>query len=300
VSLWRLLGSFLVSQLQNVSTVDLYYVCQVVDGVARQPGNFLRHIEDIFGDASSVLLVRRFPRWTSFHIFIEEVIASLIWENANNRSDVVANGLWIDHLLDANEDAISDEQWDKINSHRRMVDGYFDMLRDEQIIADISEHVAKQVFHVLFSNRGTMKAFGEMVTYYLQSAAISFEPDAFCKTGSLKRVGIPAWAKSAVFHRDKGRCVFCKTDLTKLFSQLDAINYDHIIPLAAGGANCVTNLQLSCSTCNGSKGARHSDTSDEYEVWFDQIETASRRVRVYAHHTHATNTPPPVRQHRCA
>ncbi len=183
---------------------------------------------------------------------------------------MVEGGLWVDHLIEANKTALTASQLAKVYSHKGMINDYLDLLVEEQIVNDLSEHISKQVFHVLFSNRGTMRAFGEMVTHYIQSVATTFEPNLFTKTGSLRRVNVPVWAKSAVFHRDKGRCVFCKTDLTKLFSQIEAINYDHIIPLALGGANCVTNLQLSCANCNGSKGARHSDTSNEYEAWFDQ------------------------------
>lgn len=54
----------MVSQLQMVSTVDLYYFCQLVDGVTRTPGAFLRNIEGIFGDTSSANLVRKYPKWT--------------------------------------------------------------------------------------------------------------------------------------------------------------------------------------------------------------------------------------------
>lgn len=44
----------MVSQLQIVSTVDLNYFCQVVDGITRAPGAYIRNIEDIFGDMSSI------------------------------------------------------------------------------------------------------------------------------------------------------------------------------------------------------------------------------------------------------
>ncbi|AVL54472.1 hypothetical protein CEP88_19020 [Roseobacter denitrificans] len=63
----------LVSQLQRVSSVDLYYICQMVDGVTREPGAYLRNVEDIFGDMSSSSLARKFPKWTCFHVFVEEL-----------------------------------------------------------------------------------------------------------------------------------------------------------------------------------------------------------------------------------
>ena len=114
-----------------------------------------------------------------------------------------------------------------------------------------------------------MSAFGHMVDFHVLDTASSFMPDAFNQSGHLVRSSIPMWAKSAVFHRDKGRCVLCQTDLTRLFSQQAETHYDHIIPLARGGMNCVTNLQLTCSKCNLAKGARSSSTSREYEIWYD-------------------------------
>lgn len=249
-----------------VSTIDLYYICQMVDGVTRSPGAFLRKIEDIFGDMSSTNLVRKYPKWTCFHIFVEELISSVIFEDAES-SDNRPGAYWIDHLLRSNGMGHSTVRTPEFSQ----CDGfeYLDALQKEDLIADLCETVSMQVFYVLFSNRGTMSAFGNMVGGYVLDTAPAFGPDAFNASGHLSRVSIPAWAKSAVFHRDKGRCVLCQTDLTRLFSQQSETHYDHIIPLAHGGMNCVTNLQLACSGCNLAKGARSSNTSREYEAWYD-------------------------------
>lgn len=62
-----------------------------------------------------------------------------------------------------------------------------------------------------------------------------------------KRQPIPQEVKVAVWQRDGGRCVECG-------SQRE-LEYDHIIPLAMGGANTERNLQLLCAPCNRRKGA---------------------------------------------
>lgn len=256
----------MVSQLQMVSTVDLYYICQMVDGVTREPGTYLRNVEDIFGDMSSSSLVRKYPKWTCFHVFIEELISSVIFEDAKNSSSRPGN-YWIDHMLRSNRIGhltVRRPEFCQFDGY-----DYLDALQQEDLIAELCETVSKQVFHVLFANRGTMSAFGHMVSGYVLHTSPSFIPEAFNNTGHLTRASIPAWAKSAVFHRDKGRCVLCQTDLTKLFSQQSQIHYDHIMPLALGGMNCVTNLQLTCSNCNLDKGARSAATSREYEAWYD-------------------------------
>nr|WP_256521907.1 HNH endonuclease [Halobacillus sp. A5] len=82
-------------------------------------------------------------------------------------------------------------------------------------------------------------------------------PDIFKKDGVISRCSyIPQWLKQGVFHRDKGRCQICGTDLTKVLNLDNKENYDHIIPLENGGTNDPTNFQLTCESCNKSKGAR--------------------------------------------
>ncbi len=48
----------------------------------------------------------------------------------------------------------------------------------------------------------------------------------------------------------RGRCVNCRSDIRKRY------DVDHIMPLARGGSNDRSNLQLLCPPCNHSKHAR--------------------------------------------
>jgi hypothetical protein len=60
------------------------------------------------------------------------------------------------------------------------------------------------------------------------------------------RGGISQGIKRAVWERCAGRCVECDSDAL--------LEFDHIIPLAMGGANTERNLQLLCADCNRAKG----------------------------------------------
>ena len=87
--------------------------------------------------------------------------------------------------------------------------------------------------------------------------------------GVLKRVNIPEWAKRAVFFRDRGMCAQCQRDLSGIVNLESVENFDHIIPLALGGLNDVTNLQLLCRECNAKKGGAMLPASNFYQRWYN-------------------------------
>jgi hypothetical protein len=64
---------------------------------------------------------------------------------------------------------------------------------------------------------------------------------------AMEREPIPDDIKVFVWNRDGGRCVKCRGN--------ERLEFDHVIPVAMGGANTARNLQLLCEACNRSKGA---------------------------------------------
>jgi hypothetical protein len=62
-----------------------------------------------------------------------------------------------------------------------------------------------------------------------------------------RREPIPREIRRAVFARDGGKCNDCGSTFD--------LQYDHLIPLALGGASTAQNLQLLCANCNREKGA---------------------------------------------
>jgi len=62
------------------------------------------------------------------------------------------------------------------------------------------------------------------------------------------RISIPLVVRTYVFDRDNSQCQSCgKTEAVA------KLQIDHIIPLAQGGSNDISNLQTLCNTCNQRK-----------------------------------------------
>ena len=76
-----------------------------------------------------------------------------------------------------------------------------------------------------------------------RAVALMEQADAFTAP---TRQAIADDVKVFVWNRDGGLCVGCGSK--------ERLEFDHVIPLALGGANTARNLQLLCETCNRAKG----------------------------------------------
>lgn len=113
-----------------------------------------------------------------------------------------------------------------------------------------------RIFAVLFSDRDFIFRFSKLLTRVVSEADASKYPQWFTNNGRIKRVSrIPKWLGKGIFLRDKGHCASCGADLSGMY-QLSEFHVDHLIPLAKGGCNDPSNLQLLCDKCNLSKGSR--------------------------------------------
>jgi hypothetical protein len=63
---------------------------------------------------------------------------------------------------------------------------------------------------------------------------------------SARRERIPEAVRMFVWQRDQGKCVKCGSQVN--------LEFDHIIPVADGGADTERNIQLLCERCNREKG----------------------------------------------
>jgi hypothetical protein len=62
-----------------------------------------------------------------------------------------------------------------------------------------------------------------------------------------RREPVPTAVRRAVWDRDGGACVQC--------GERFDLQFDHVIPVALGGATTIENLQVLCAPCNRAKGA---------------------------------------------
>ena len=62
------------------------------------------------------------------------------------------------------------------------------------------------------------------------------------------RIPIPNSVRQYIYQRDNYQCQSCGQTQTET-----TLNIDHIIPLAKGGSNDMSNLQTLCHTCNQKK-----------------------------------------------
>lgn len=143
-----------------------------------------------------------------------------------------------------------------------------DSYRDVEIFADKLQDffnrkalpvIADAVFPILYNDKDFLYKFNCRITEQIKKLTKSDYPNLLEGDGYLKREVIPNWLKKGVFNRDRGRCQGCGTDLSRIFTNANAENYDHIIPLRQGGSNDPTNFQLMCEHCNKSKRDRSSD-----------------------------------------
>ncbi len=283
----------------DLTFYETYSFAHVVKNVLEDQVEYIRRLNDFYGDGLILQLVAPFRRFSAFHAFIEFVLADLISDEAkevdlNDRKAYIERFKRIPGALEPHPARLpielamerfrvtheSFERWLSTSRDGRTfqdadesdVSDYYDELRGGGEWEQLLGKATREVFFVLFQNRYVLLLFNDMMAQAMRDETGSNEPEAarYCEaSGVLKRVSVPQWVRRAVFFRDRGRCVLCDCDLSGLASAWSESNYDHMVPLAAGGLNDCTNIQLLCGACNAKKAAGQPVTSNRYEAWFD-------------------------------
>ena len=287
----------MINELININHYATYYFANIISGILSDQFSYSRNLGENYEEGRIVSLVMPFDRPSAYHKFIFFVIESVIDEavakadinkirnymeryNTMSEYDDIALLPVEKYLKEYDIKYTSFKNWLHNNGKNiKSADNddiyeYTDNLYQTGAMELLINKIADGVFYITFNDRALLREFNFMASGFVRDVAKHDTlldaqiTKLFKRDGVLERVDIPEWAKRAVFFRDRGRCVMCDKDLSGTLSLYNEKNYDHIVPLAQGGINDVSNLQLLCKECNAKKQDKNSDTSTYYQNWF--------------------------------
>jgi hypothetical protein len=288
---------------------ETYHYADVITAVVEERFDHLRLWDEFLCDGAVAALVAPYVPESAFHAFIAFVIDRLLYDytvdfdldqkQALARSferipvalaDLDPFTLPVERAMKTRRfDFESFVEW--LKSHGKEfaaaepddINEYFQDLRLCGPYEELVARSAREVFFTLFTNRTLLLQFNAILAEHVADLAAQDDDEElvqavahyFERPGVLRRAHMPEWVRRAVFFRDRGRCVGCHTDLSGVVSLWSAENFDHMVPLASGGLNDVTNIQLLCAACNKQKADGAAFTSGMYEDWYPMTETRS-------------------------
>jgi hypothetical protein len=287
--------------LIELTYYETYYFANAVKNVLEHQMHYLRNLDDFYGDDKYLALTPAFRKISAFHVFIEFLIDDMMSDDVNDvkldirQDDLVKfanipsalvfdshpSKLPVNIALDrygiehqSFEDWLKEHGTTFLEANDDDMQEYYASLREDGTWDQLLERATREVFFVLFQNRDVLLLFNDMIADQLKGAEGAAEQgdyaEHFARAGVLKRVAMPQWVQRAVYFRDRGLCVLCQRDLTGIVNIWSEDNFDHIVPLAAGGLNDVSNIQLLCRECNSKKSAGEPTTSNRYEAWYPE------------------------------
>ena len=232
---------------------SVYYLANAVFNIVSNPSAYLRSLEDLLGDMRTLSLMRPFDRYTNLHEFIRTISTDIVTDELDKEDGHYPyfKKFCAIYGVETPEGATDD------------VDAFWTFAAESNRFHEALDELTDEVFHVLFNDVLFLQKFNELCAGYIRLSG--FGDHLKARSGTLKRVKIPVWAKRAIFYRDKGECRSCKCSLAALINRLETERYDHIVPLALFGTNDVTNLQLLCEPCNSTKSAGAVEVSRLYQ-----------------------------------
>lgn len=92
--------------------------------------------------------------------------------------------------------------------------------------------------------------------------------------------------KQSEFERLGGNCPCCGVKMTVTPRRLNSVTFDHIVSLAAGGADNLSNGQVMCAECNRRKGKRSMADFMRDRTW----ELPKENFSLFTTQRHASET----------
>jgi 5-methylcytosine-specific restriction endonuclease McrA len=263
---------------------ETYYYANIIQNVLNDTMAYARNLNDWHEDREVGIFLQPFKKWSILHDISCFIIESLISETLNEPIlEAIANNdrseLWVDKALRRHGfETEGFRGWAARNSvdlseiSEDDVHLYHQDLSDAGDLEKLLSQLSNEVFFLLFGNRLLLQRLNSYVAGLVNRIERADLPKEYlallARDGVPARVHIPEWVRRAVFFRDRGMCACCNTDLSGLVTTHTEKHFDHIIPLAEGGVNDVTNIQLLCGVCNLTKGRRIVGVSNHYEAWY--------------------------------
>ena len=236
----------------------------------------VKHTDKIFHPFQKISVLHQFITFSVHESFKGDVDDSVL-DSVVNENDYV---LWVNIALNVHKISHLDFiAW--LENHSLSIENlenetvildYYEYLYKTGPLKYLLEKISNEAFFVLFLNRPFLYQFYKQISNKTKEIKIVDLPEnikyLFKQDGILKRVNIPVWSRKAVFFRDRGLCSNCQKDISGLVNIQNAKHFDHIIPLALGGLNDISNLQLLCETCNLNKSGKEVQASKVYENWY--------------------------------
>lgn len=294
--------SRLTRDLLDMRYHDTYWYAQVVfRTLADEQFSYGRTLHEFFGEENYPRFLGKFPQWSLLHDYILFVLLQVEfeqtpsclneeffkWHGKAGSSPIHATGIEAQFAdrripfdafpkwLSTREVSLRDANMDHFRDYFESL-GCIDVIDDKRHIegprGTLYSQLADEIFFLTFMNRPLLLALNLLAAEQIQELRCDELEEEYAKAlrrdGALHRCHLPTWARDAIFFRDRGRCVFCNADLSRLVSLQNHNHFDHVVPLAQGGLNDVTNLQLLCTSCNLKKSSNSGATSGHVERWY--------------------------------
>lgn len=252
------------SQLIEYKYKDIYRFLSIIQDSVEKEVSFWKFNEEMFVDAAA-----KFNRITLLDIYVTTTLFNYYHRMFKKDGDCIESDeidRWIEIMKEY--EIIPAEEYDEDVDDASLV--WFE--KNIENFADLFDKISPELVHILFNDKQFLFKFNSLVQKIVKDEEkdynLPWPNDSLNEDGTIKRQTIPQWVKNAVYHRDKGHCVFCSRDLTGLVNVLRQSNYDHIIPLKQFGTNDPCNIQLTCEECNKSKGAQLKMPKYKYQSWW--------------------------------
>lgn len=252
------------SQLIEYKYKDIYRFLSIIQDSVENEVSFWNFNEEMFVDAAT-----KFNRITLLDIYVTTTLFNYYHRMFKKDGDCIESDeidRWIEIMKEY--EIIPAEEYDEDVDDASLV--WFE--KNIENFANLFDKISPELVHILFNDKQFLFKFNSLVQKNVKDEEkdynLPWPKDSLNEDGTIKRQTIPQWVKNAVYHRDKGHCVFCSRDLTGLVNVLRQSNYDHIIPLKQFGTNDPCNIQLTCEECNKSKGAQLKMPKYKYQSWW--------------------------------